>query len=48
MVLLEVSFLLAFPPISYMYKSSIPIRATRPAHLILLDFIVLFGEEYKL
>jgi hypothetical protein len=47
-----VSFLLAFPPISYMHSSSPPIRATCPAHLILLDLIILrviiLGEEYKL
>jgi hypothetical protein len=34
------SFLLAFPPISYMHSSCPPIRDTRPAHLILLDLII--------
>jgi hypothetical protein len=31
-----VSFLLAFPPISYMHSSSPPLHATCPAHFILL------------
>jgi hypothetical protein len=34
LVFLVVSFLLAFPPISYMH---VPIHATCSAHLILLD-----------
>jgi hypothetical protein len=43
-----VSFPLAFPPISYMH-SSVSIRATFPAHLILLDLVILIilGEEYS-
>jgi hypothetical protein len=50
LVLLVDSFLLAFPPISYMHSASPPIRATCPVRLILLDLIILiiFGEEYKL
>jgi hypothetical protein len=45
-----VSFILVFPPISYIHSSSTPIRATRPAHLVLLDLIILctLQEEYKL
>jgi hypothetical protein len=38
-VFVAVSFLLAFPAISYMHSSSPPIRATYPANLILLEFI---------
>jgi hypothetical protein len=47
---LRVSFLLAFPPISYMYSSSTSIRVTFFAHLNLLDLIILIilREEYKL
>jgi hypothetical protein len=41
LVFLVVSFLLAFPPISYMHSSFPSICATCPAHLILLDFIIL-------
>jgi hypothetical protein len=46
---LVVSFLLAFPPISYMQSSFPTIHATCPTHLILLDFIILIilGKEYK-
>jgi hypothetical protein len=41
---LVVSFLLAFPPKSYMHSST---HATCPAHLILLDLItvIILGEE---
>jgi hypothetical protein len=47
LVFLVVSFLLAFPPISYMH-SSFPICATCPAHLILLDLIILIEESLLL
>jgi hypothetical protein len=40
-VFLVVSFLLAFPAISYMHSSSTPIHATCSAYLILLDLIIL-------
>jgi hypothetical protein len=42
-------FFLAFPQISYM-RSSSPLRATCPTHLILLDLIILviLDKEYKL
>jgi hypothetical protein len=32
--------------IQYAFMLS-PMRATRPVHFILLDFIIIFGEEYK-
>jgi hypothetical protein len=49
LVFLVVSFPLAFPPIICNRSSSPPIRATCPAHLILLDliFLIILGEEYK-
>jgi hypothetical protein len=51
MVFLVVSFLLAFPPISYVYAVLLyPIHAACAAHLILLDLIILIvlGKYYKL
>jgi hypothetical protein len=49
LVFLAVSFLLAFPPNNLSAFLSFPMRATYPAHLILLDLIILitFGEEYE-
>jgi hypothetical protein len=49
-VFLVVSFLLAFPPINYNAFPFSLLRATCPAHLIVLDFIILIilGEEFKL
>jgi hypothetical protein len=50
LVFLVVSFLLDFPPISYMHSFSPPLRVTCHANLILLDLIILLilDEEYKL
>jgi hypothetical protein len=47
LVFLVISFLLAFPPITYMHPSSSPFVLHAP---ILLHFIILIilGEEYKL
>jgi hypothetical protein len=47
--LVVVSFLLVFPPISYMHSSSHH-PCYMPPHLILLDVInlIIFGEECKL
>ena len=41
---------LRFPHQNFVYISPLPIRATCPAHLILLDLITrtIFGEKYRL
>jgi hypothetical protein len=44
---LLVSFLLAFPLISYMHSSSPPIRATYPVSLILLDLYWAKSTSYE-
>jgi hypothetical protein len=50
LVFLVVSFLLIFPPTTYMHSSFSYIRATFPANLIILDMniLIILGEEYKL
>jgi hypothetical protein len=44
------SFVLAFPPISYMLISFVPVNSTCSTHLILFDLtiLIMFVEEYKL
>jgi hypothetical protein len=44
------SFSLRFPHQNPVHASSLPMRATCPAHLILLDFITrtIVGEQYSI
>jgi hypothetical protein len=49
LVFLVVSFLLAFPPISYIHSSAPPFMLHALPNLLLLDLIILIilGEEYN-
>jgi hypothetical protein len=44
-----VSFLLAFPPISYINSSSLLFRyIPYPSHFVDLTILIILGDEYKL